>query len=489
MYHQFLRSLVVVLGAMAFAWGCTTTGSQLQGTSSSGGNNAILLQEKTKIQEMIDQGKQSQAIEIYRAQLEKNSENPRALFLYGYALSDKKDKWKHFDRCIRNNPNYYWCLVERGNIYVDWKVYDRAKADFLKANQVYPNQPEPTLGLADISFAKRQDKEAITLYRKVIQQRPNNSTAKESLALLYERQKNLNEAINWYLKLIKQKPKYFSALHSVGRLYQQTNQDGQAAKYLSRAVQVRPKAFRLHVALAALYEKLGQPGKALEHYESASRLPQVHFKTYYRLGILREQSGNIDGALEAYTNAHQLDRSHGDTMARIGRLQLQKGNATQAASILRQAVSQDNKNLKIRWMYAKALLQKKDYADTLWEYQKILRAKPDHAQARQAMGSLIRKLGLSQRKVGGRGMKGVIKNADKIIDRCYKRRLQSKPKLKGKLVTRIRIPQNSPITIGFVPEKSTLDDRLVRTCVKWTLRRCVFPQKGVEFIYTFKFRP
>ncbi len=479
--------LIIIGMTFLFFNACPSTVHQTQLPGASKKELKTLQEGRAKILELKSQDKQHLAIKAYRELYSKNKENPVYLYLYGFALKDNKKKWKLFDQCLRYNPKFYWCLIGRGNVYVAWRIWDRAKADFKEASQLKPNQPEPTLGLADIAFTKHHNEEAIQLYKKVLKQLPNNKEANLGLAILYERNNDRPNAIHWYQKLLKLDPKNFEALRSLGKLYEREKQYSKAAHTWEQALQLRPKHFRLHIDLAEVYEKLNEQSKALALYEKASKLPQVHFKTYYKLGILRAAAGNIDGAIQAFHEALKLNKSHTDTLYRLGKLYIQKGEPKKALPHLRKATAQERKNINYRVIYAQALQQSKEYADALQEYQAILRMAPKNHAIRAKMQSLLKTLGLSDKTISGKTISLVLKKAKRIIMRCYRARLKEKPKLKGKLVIVLRIPRNDIIRVSWREDLSTLSDPIVKTCVKWTFQRSIFPRKGIKINYTFDF--
>tara|TARA_B100000609_G_scaffold199169_1_gene201037 strand:+ start:16307 stop:17740 length:1434 start_codon:yes stop_codon:yes gene_type:complete len=449
----------------------------------------ILQKGRLDIQGLVSKGKQYAAIKQYQTLFQKNTDNPVYYYLYGYALKNKKKKWRLFDLCLRRNPEFFWCLVGRGRIYTAWRVWDRAKGDFELAEKSLPGRVEPLLGKAEIAFARKRNEKAVELYKSALAKEANNADANYGLAVLYERLGQRKNSISWYQKFLKQQPEHFEALRAVGKLYKAEKQNSEAASHWERALKLRPKLFRLHIRLAQTYEEMGSAAKALALYERASRLPQVHFKTFFRLGVLRAGVGNIDGAIKALSEALKLEREHDETLFRLGTLYLQKGEPKQAILYLRRAVRVNGKRVESRKNLAKAHIQRKEYADALRQYQEILKRAPKDASVRTDMKKLLDRLGLSDQPVRGPSVRGVLKKCQGIIYKCYKTRLKEQPKLKGKLVVKLAIPKSQPVRVSWDLEKSTLKDPLVQACVKWTLRRAVFPRRGIRITYDFSFRP
>ncbi len=245
---------------------------------------------------------------------------------------------------------------------------------------------------------------------------------------------------------------------------------------MEKAIALRSK-FRLIVKLAGLYEtQLANPAKALHLYSRASKLPQAHFHTFYRLGVLRGLRGENSSAIAALTKAVRLRNDNPDAFFQLGKLLMVSHQYKKAIPVLWKSLRLDGKKVPTRIALAKSMIKEKQYSDALRQFQVILNMQPKNQQVRSEMNQLLNRLGLTNETFTARNNRQVIRKGEKIIYRCYKTRLKQKPKLKGVVAISMIIASDGKVErVSVNPAKTTLEDALIHTCVKWTFRRAVFP--------------
>ena len=101
---------------------------------------------KNKANEIFKQKKYEEAIEEYSKVLEFDQSNKKfnSLILANRALCYQKLKknteaLRDSNQSVKLNPYYARGYVKRGNVYMELKMYDDAKADFQKAKELDPN--------------------------------------------------------------------------------------------------------------------------------------------------------------------------------------------------------------------------------------------------------------------------------------------------------------------------------------------------------------
>ena len=101
---------------------------------------------KTKANELFKQKKYEEAIEEYTKILEFDPNNKKfnSLILCNRALCYQKlnknvEALRDSNQSIKLNPFYARGYVKRGNVYMELKMYDDARADFQKAKDLDPN--------------------------------------------------------------------------------------------------------------------------------------------------------------------------------------------------------------------------------------------------------------------------------------------------------------------------------------------------------------
>lgn len=452
-----------------------------------------ILAQRRQIDQLLQEGKQPEAIQRYQSLVEKQPDSSKYFYLYGYALKDLEKKWKSFDQCLRLDPKQFWCMVGRGQVYGHWGVFDRAQADFEGAQKERSAALEPLVGLADIAARRKRNADAIKLYNDVLAKQSDHPEATLGLAVIYEREKNFPQAITWFRKVLDKQPQHFDSLQTLGSIYyNQTRQYPEAAEMFERAIQIRPRSYQLHVFLADSYEKQNQEDKAFTVYEKIGKFPEAHFSALYRLAALKLKRGDTEGGMETLKSVLQQRNDHEETLVALGRLHLQKKDAKAAAPLLWRALRQNNQNIECRLLLADALRQTDDLAGSLRQYEEILRLDSQQQTARAHLRSLLRTLGLSEQTYQGRSTPAVLERASADVQKCYRSRLKKVTGLRGQLDLKLIVdPPGRVESVSFSDEGENLRDPLIIACAQWTFRRVVLPNVSRRILvrYSLKFRP
>lgn len=449
--------------------------------------NRKLLQERTSIDKVTDRNnyKSDQAyrraylkqLNKYKDLARKNIDSATYQYLYGYLLVDKQKKVRQYTECLKIDVKNFWCVVGRGLVYAQWGVENFARKDYTIAKSLRPDSYKPTLILAALAFKKRRNQQAIKHYEAILAKQSDNKEALSNLALLYDREGEWKPAIKYYNKTLKSDPKDFASWRALSRIHLRLKNYPKAAESMEKAIGIRSN-FRLIVQLAGLYEKfLANPAKAETLYERASKLPQVHFHTYYRLGVLRGQRGEFTSGILALQRAVKLRNDNPEAFFQLAQLHVRKDEHKQAIPIFWKALRLNGKMVKARQALAESMIATKEYADALRQYQEILNQNPKNQTVRNNMNRLLNRLGLTNDTFTARTNGRVIKKGEKIIYRCFKQRQKEKPKLKGTVAVSMIVASDGKVErVGINITKTTLNDPLVQTCVRWTFRRAIFPK-------------
>ncbi len=101
---------------------------------------------KNKANEIFKQKKYQEAIEEYTKVLEFDPQNKKfnSIILANRALCYQKlnkntEALRDSNQSVKLNPNYARGYIKRGNVYMELKMYDDAKADFQKAKEIDPS--------------------------------------------------------------------------------------------------------------------------------------------------------------------------------------------------------------------------------------------------------------------------------------------------------------------------------------------------------------
>jgi tetratricopeptide (TPR) repeat protein len=130
-------------------------------------------------------------------------------------------------------------------------------------------------------------KEALAIYRRVLEIDPHFAAAHINLGTLYYSSGDYISSEAHYRKAIECDPRYALAYFDLGNVFDETNRLAEAIAAYSTALQLAPTYGDAHYNLAIAYEKMKQPRKALKHWRSYVKLDgtgpwTVHAKSQIR---------------------------------------------------------------------------------------------------------------------------------------------------------------------------------------------------------------
>jgi tetratricopeptide (TPR) repeat protein len=132
---------------------------------------------------------------------------------------------------------------------------------------------------------------------------------------------------------------------------------GDAEKELRRAVGLNPNLVEGHFLLGSVLVVRKEYDAAERSYLRAIALKPTHGLALYNLGECRLKQPNRAGAIEAFRDAVRAHPDLGAAQLRLGELLLEDGKASEASTHLEQAVRLDGKNDRARDLLEKARKQ------------------------------------------------------------------------------------------------------------------------------------
>ncbi len=295
--------------------------------------------------------------------------------------------------------------------------YEKAIEYLMKATQAQPNSAESYAALATLLTRLNKDKEAIPVYRKLLELTGENATVKrqlasslleveeynEALKLLQDLTKSspgeaslrillgraqigahqLPDAIKTFKSVLESNPGLLEAEFYLGTAYEQNSQLPDAAKIFagllaktkdggSEEDRANRVVFQQH--LAADYQEMGENGKAVAIYEDmlkkeATPNPKVVFFLINAYRINRQLDKAISLGREQYEK-NPTDTNIGLVYARA---LADAGKTKEGAELLNRMLQRDPSNVDIYVNLSQVYLQGKKYGDA----EKVLRRAED----------------------------------------------------------------------------------------------------------------
>ncbi len=197
---------------------------------------------------------------------------------------------------------------DRGERYLAMNETSKALEQFLKALEVYPDDPYLHYDLALAYDMKGALDKTEYHLKEAIELKTDYSDAYNYLGFVYFRNGKVDEAIKYYHKaldnMLYQNPQ--DANLNLGVAYLSLKEYEKAVVQLEEAIRLVPDFTAAYNSLGQAYEGLGQYDKARFNYEKALELNPQYANAYLNLGKLLYRSGERKKARWSFTQVIRL---------------------------------------------------------------------------------------------------------------------------------------------------------------------------------------
>ncbi|NEU74175.1 tetratricopeptide repeat protein [Hassallia byssoidea VB512170] len=250
-------------------------------------------------------------------------------------------------------------LFQQGNAAQEAGNYTQAENIWRRIIQQYPNNANAYYNLGKALYYQKKLEQAIAALRKAIQLNPNYAYAYNGLGNTLSEQKKLDSAIAAYRKAIQLNPNYAKAYYNLGvALSDQNKLDSAIAAYRKALQLPEDTSITFASAHTLAYNGLGNAlsdqkklDSAIAAYRKAIQLNPNYAGAYYNLGTALSQQKKLDSAIAAYRKALQLPENNSGSPASVhtlahnglGLVLEQQGKLEEAIQEYQQAIKLDPK--------------------------------------------------------------------------------------------------------------------------------------------------
>src|SRR5258706_302208 len=185
---------------------------------------------------------------------------------------------------------------------------------------------------ADLLAISGNFEQAIALYRAVLKEQPDDSSALRKLAGALQSAGSLDEAASCYRRAIALDPSDARAHEELGKLFGARGDMRNASENLRIAVRLDPKLFAAHDALGSMLHDAGRYDEAVASLQTALALAPNDANISFRLGacLSRAKGGRMKDGLNHLRRAIELQPRHLQAHIQLGAILSEHGYRAQA---------------------------------------------------------------------------------------------------------------------------------------------------------------
>ncbi|MDG2243297.1 MAG: tetratricopeptide repeat protein [Rhodospirillaceae bacterium] len=235
--------------------------------------------------------------------------------------------------------------------------------------------------------------EAKRLYRRALEQDPNQPDALNLLGVITAQKGDLDQALILFDKAITAAPTLAVIPFNKGNALREADRTVEAQIAYEAALNRDPKFQDALLNLSVLLQESDQPKQALQHLKTLVQYNPNHDKAHYNIGKCYQKLGHLDDAANAFQTALTLNTNDHDAHFAIASVHADRGQYDDAITHIKTAI-----NIKPNW--AQAFTNLGNYLtctdchdEALGFYGRALEIEADNINARVNRGLTLLTLG------------------------------------------------------------------------------------------------
>ncbi len=213
-----------------------------------------------------------------------------------------------------------------------------------------------------------------------IKKHPIYSTNFVRLGEILARRNLWREAGLLYEIACRHHPRSYNLLVKLGKAQAQAGKETAAIKTFQKTARRFPDRFKPYLALEKLYRAGHHPELAVEMYEAIPEHNPIREKSRYRLFSLLARRGDYEEAIEVLRDAIKVYGESFQRCLELGKLHFRQRNYLGAVQSFQSAAAFQPDNIKVRVWLGVALKELGNLGLAEYEFNEVLRIKPDSYQ-------------------------------------------------------------------------------------------------------------
>jgi len=209
------------------------------------------------------------------------------------------------------NENAYY---NRSVLWINTKKYEKALQDCNTAITMKPGFYELFLLRGHIKLLQNDSLGAKHDFEFIISKDTENITAYYNLALFYHDKKDFKNALKCYTKVIELNPYNAECYFNRAALYAENNFYPEAASDYTNVIRLNPKNLFAYFYRAELRHELKDIQGAIDDYSTVITLFPLFYNAYYMRAMLYRETNNFKGYISDKKMAERLMNSNDSTL-------------------------------------------------------------------------------------------------------------------------------------------------------------------------------
>jgi len=283
--------------------------------------------------------------------LRTNSQDYRALNLLGIVRAQQQrnpEAEELFKRVIEIKPDFAGGHAGLGLLYVQSGRPNDAITELQEAVRLDPAREDVRDKLVELlrtdareALASNPEKALASLLqaRKLS---PGNAAVQFELGMVSLRMALYTDSMDAFRKVLAQRPDDSSALYGLGRAQMGAGKFLDAKSTFTRYVQDRSSDPSGHYALGMVLQVLQENREARTQFEQSISLKPAQTESYFRLGLIDLDESQWDAAARNFQIVIDRAKNHAGALTGMGRVEFQRKHYQDAADLLQRAVGADS---------------------------------------------------------------------------------------------------------------------------------------------------
>ncbi len=318
-------------------------------------DKAIMNIDKNEISSRVRYGKYSlanndlkSALEVYKELAQLTPKDPvifKNIYDISIKVGNQDEAIVNLRKYTQLKPQDAGALKELGNILYDKKDNAGALAAFKTALKADPAIKGLYKKYADLMMAQKgQETEIISVLSSAVKAGEADEEIYLTLGDIYLKQENYSQAIEMFSKSLQLKPQNFNTLSSIAFCQEKTGKISDAILSYEQAVAMNGTAVKETKSLGDLYWQQGKKDPAIASYKKYIEKSPTDSKVAKIIGDFEYDRKNYNDAVKYLSMVSGTDAKNSDFMSRYGDAVYQTNDLKKASEIFKTIASSNPKN-------------------------------------------------------------------------------------------------------------------------------------------------